>query len=194
MNNIKTINLSKNQQQLVDLNENLTNFELIYYVKSQSLTPFYIAVATQDILDYQTAEFQLVNGQHKGNIIYNKNIYKNFFLLLKSQENNILNVIIEKREVAPEIPEKHPVIQEETPRVLNHKKHVSFEKNDSEDQMVERLNQSEDKREKKEGTEWLKTFGIVFVLCIISVLLYRYIFSKSSSHPKLVDKINNTLA
>ena len=84
MNNIKTIQLSNNQQQLLDLNENLANFKATYYVKSQNMSPFHIAVATQEMLDNQNVEFQLVNGQHKGNIMYNKNKYKKFFLITQT--------------------------------------------------------------------------------------------------------------
>ena len=64
-------------------------------------------------------------------------------------------------------------------------------------QMYEELNrfQNSDEYDNDDNGNhgWIKTFGIIFILCLISYLVYQYFFSNSSK-PKLVDKINNTVA
>ena len=104
MNNSKIVKLGKNQQ-LFDLNGELTNFELNFQVKSLNNVDFYAIVVDQTTLDNNVnLEFRKTeNGMIGGNLYYDKNVYQNYFLCLKSDEDNDVEIIIDKKEV-PYVP------------------------------------------------------------------------------------------
>ena len=98
MSNIKI----GSKQQLFDLNGETTNFDLNFSVKSKDNVDFYAVVIDQTTLD-NNPELQFKksnNGMIGGNIVYDKNVYQNYFLCLKSdQEEHLVDMVIEKKEI-----------------------------------------------------------------------------------------------
>ena len=84
---VKNIKLSPIKQ-LIDLNGDLTNFDLHFDISTQNI-PFDALVVTQKILDSDGANLQyknVTNGHITGNIVADKGVYDNYFLLLKSNK------------------------------------------------------------------------------------------------------------
>ena len=76
-------NIKSKIKQLIDLNENVVNFELNFKITAKNGESFFAAVTTQETLDSgDQLEYQTVNGTISGNIVSDENIYKNYFLLL----------------------------------------------------------------------------------------------------------------
>lgn len=97
-------------RQMIDLNGDSINFNLKFNVSSQEGKQFYIAVLDQNTID--TTEnlddvMKLVDGSISGSIMSDKNIYQNYYLILKSQNNESYDLIVqtEKIELNPNIPE-----------------------------------------------------------------------------------------
>ena len=99
------------QNQLIDLNGDLVNFDLTFSAVSKDGTPFNAVVVDQHTLDnnpqleHKIAE----NGSIGGNIISDKNHYQNFFLVLKAHEKPCeVEVTIDKKSIQPNIPQQVP--------------------------------------------------------------------------------------
>ena len=92
------------QRQLVDLNQQSTNFELTFNATSLENKEFYILVADQTTLDNEdNLEFKKVSGNISGNITADKNVYQNYFLCLKSDNPCVVKINVEKTEIEPNI-------------------------------------------------------------------------------------------
>jgi hypothetical protein len=90
--------------QLIDLNEDSLNFQVEFTVTSLNNKNFYISVVDQKTLDAQgnNLEFKYVEDKTiSGNILQDDNIYQNYFLCLKSNENAEVNVEINKKIIQP---------------------------------------------------------------------------------------------
>ena len=94
------------QNQLIDLNGDLVNFDLTFSAVSKDGTPFNALVVDQQTLDnnpkleHKVAE----NGSIGGNIIHDKNQYQNFSLVLKAHEQPCeVEVTIDKKSIEPNI-------------------------------------------------------------------------------------------
>ena len=100
----KTYTLGKIKQ-LIDLNGDSTNFDLSFKVTCKNDTPFDLLVVDQTTLD-NTPELQYkqVNRTISGNIVSDKNIYQNFFLILKSDKKCDVDVELTKK-VLPKTPD-----------------------------------------------------------------------------------------
>ena len=99
------------QNQLIDLNGDLVNFDLTFSAVSKDGTPFNAVVVDQQTLDnnpqidHKVAE----NGSIGGNIVADKNQYQNFFLVLKAHEKPCeVEVTIDKRPIQPNVPPPEP--------------------------------------------------------------------------------------
>ena len=89
------------------LNESpiVVNFELNFKITAKNGESFFAAVTTQETLDSgDQLEYQTVNGTISGNIVSDENVYKNYFLLLKSDEPVEVEVTTEIKEIAPKLP------------------------------------------------------------------------------------------
>lgn len=98
------------QQKLIDLNGDMTNFKLTFTATSSE--PFYVLVVDQKMLDdnvplnYKKVELS-ADGKSAsigGDIVVDKNIYQNFYLLLKSDNPCDVTVNITKEQIPPNIP------------------------------------------------------------------------------------------
>ena len=83
-------------KQLIDLNGDITNFDLTFTVTSQDGSPFELLVVDQTTLDSNPSlEYKNAEGTMSGNIVSDKGVYQNYFLILKSDTENKCDVTIE---------------------------------------------------------------------------------------------------
>ena len=96
----KTYNLSTIKT-LIDLSGDSINFEATFKIVSKNKQPFYILVIDQTGLDNNpNPEYQVADkGEISGTIKQDKNVYQNFFILLKADKPCECDVLIEKREL-----------------------------------------------------------------------------------------------
>lgn len=99
-------------KRLVDLNNNVTNFKLRFTVSAIDGpdTPFECIVLDQEILDNideSNIEFKHVKGSLSGEVISDKNIYKNYLLLMRADNPTTVTVDI----TMEELPERKPLSQ-----------------------------------------------------------------------------------
>jgi hypothetical protein len=99
----KTQTLSLNSiKQLIDLNGDLTNFDLTFHVKSTDNSDFQAVVVDQNTLDNNpNIEYKNAAGTISGNIIADKNVYQNYLLLLKSENPCDCEVTIDVKPIPP---------------------------------------------------------------------------------------------
>jgi hypothetical protein len=96
----KAYNIGK-LKQLIDLNGESINFEIQFRVTSQNKEPFDLLVVSQTELDnnpnipYKRVE----NGEITGQVMQNKNVYQNYFLILRADNPCVCNVEINKKEL-----------------------------------------------------------------------------------------------
>jgi hypothetical protein len=109
----KTYSLTS-MKQLVDLNGDTKNFDLTFTATCQEGASFDAVVVDQTTLDNNNnLEYKKAEGTISGNIIADKNVYQNYFLLLKSAKPCKVNVTIEKKEITP----KPVLMQQRQPQV-----------------------------------------------------------------------------
>ena len=106
----KSLKLSTTNQ-LVDLNENSVNFDLTFKVVSEANKPFYFTIVDQEMLDInKDLDFKKIeNGVVTANIIASKNVYQNYFICLKADEDVNVEVFIDKKEIEPEKVSKNEI-------------------------------------------------------------------------------------
>lgn len=99
--NEKIYNVSK-VKQLVDLNGDTTNFELKFQVSSKNNCEFETLVVDQTTLDSNpNLEYKKAQGTISGTIVADKNVYQNYFLVLRSDKPCECVVKIDKKEIPP---------------------------------------------------------------------------------------------
>lgn len=97
----QTFQIGKTKK-LIDLNGDSINFDLTFKVTSKDSKPFEILVVDQTTLDNSNdLEYKEVKtGEITGSVLNDKNVYQNFFIILKSSENVICDVEITKKDLA----------------------------------------------------------------------------------------------
>ena len=91
--------------QLIDLNGDSVNFDITFTVTCDDDTPFNVLVVDQRTLDNTPdLEYKETKKVISGNIIADKNMYQNYFLILKSEKTCSVDVEIVKKEL-PRTPE-----------------------------------------------------------------------------------------
>jgi hypothetical protein len=99
-------------KQLIDLNGDLTNFDLTFNVTSKDNSEFQVIVVDQNTLDNNAnIEYKNAVGTISGNIIADKNVYQNYLLLLKAETPCDCEVTIEVKPIPPKIQVQQPVQQ-----------------------------------------------------------------------------------
>jgi len=182
MNENKMVKLTK-YMQLIDLNKEMTNFDINFSVKERSGKSFQLAVVDQTTLDSGSdIQYETINGETSANLISNKDVYQNYFLCLKTIENKSDNVVVDININGREIPAEtvtnttQNTTQNTTPQIVK-----------TETGVVAFLKKN-----------W-KVIVAVIVLITIGVFVYYYYFNKSStvndnSTPKLLESINDSLS
>lgn len=96
----KTYSVS-NVKQLIDLNGTSTNFDISFQVKSQNKEPFDILVVDQTTLDNTPKlEYKRIEaGEISGSLKNDKNVYQNYYLILKAEKPCQCDVTINKKEI-----------------------------------------------------------------------------------------------
>jgi hypothetical protein len=86
----KTIEVNKTMT-LLDLNGSKTNFQSEFFIKSKDPSKNYlISIVNQDELDEGQIDFEeTTNGQIAKKLIYQENIQKNHFLIVKKNKNDV---------------------------------------------------------------------------------------------------------
>jgi len=111
MSTVKTTHQIDQFKKLIDLNGDTTNFDITFKVTSQNKEPFDILVVDQTTLDNtQTLEYKRAHGEISGNIVHDKNVYQNYYLILKAEKPCQCDIEILKRELprSPQMPLQPP--------------------------------------------------------------------------------------
>ena len=109
----KTYTVNKHRR-LVDLNGDSINFDLTFTCTSKNNAPFEILVVDQATLDATpTLQYKKAVGTISGNIVADKNVYQNYFLVLKADKPCEVTVKTIKKNIhpnvpAPRVPQKAP--------------------------------------------------------------------------------------
>jgi len=146
-------------KKLIDLNGDTINFDITFRVATRNKEPFDLLVVDQTTLDNNpNLEYKRVdNGSISGNIVQDKNIYQNYFLILKAENPCECDVEIVKKEL-PKTPMQAPQpVQAPVPSPLKNKKSA-------------------------DGFNWAKILLIVGVISAVGIGLY--LFSKKSDPAK----------
>jgi len=95
-------------QQMIDLNGDAKNFKLKFTCRAENeSTPFYVLVMTQaqlDNPDSKNLNYKKVNGSITGEIHADKNIYQNYFLLIRSPEDCKIEIVSNFEKLPDNIP------------------------------------------------------------------------------------------
>lgn len=152
-------------KKLIDLNGDTTNFEINFRVTSNN--PFEILVVDQTTLDNSpNLEYKKVeNGQITGNVKNDKNVYQNYFLILKADKPCECVVEIDKKEI--------PKSQIHIPEV------ITSERQD--------IKESYSNGAKKESN-WIVICVVIFIILGVFFVIYYYFKNKKNS-----DKVENTI-
>lgn len=88
-------------KQLIDLNDDLINFQVFFNIKSINNTPFKMSIVNQDTLDNEEIQYKNVNdGFISGNVKVDTNkVFQNYYIVLKSDESTDCEVTIERNEL-----------------------------------------------------------------------------------------------
>ena len=110
----KTYTLGKIKQ-LIDLNGDSVNFDLKFKVSGHDSSVYNMLVVDQTTLDNNPElEYKEVKGTISGNIVADKNVFQNYFLILKSENPCKVDVEIVKK-VLPKTPTGALVSSTEAP-------------------------------------------------------------------------------
>lgn len=108
-------------QQLVDLSENHTNFKCTFKIVAPPDAVYNMLVVTQSQLDNDdfTPSFRKERGESGGEIIADKNVQENYFLILKSDDKPVDLEVFRNIEPLPDnipqMPIEHHSQQAEQP-------------------------------------------------------------------------------
>jgi hypothetical protein len=166
----KTVVLSP-RQQLVDLNGDTTNFNITFTVTSKNNEQFDLLVVDQTTLDNNPKlEFKRANGTISGNIISDKNIYQNYFLCIKTDQQCEVDVVIDKKEIKAAPPQE-----------------ITKSPNSTLAQPSRSILRSESATPEKPSTINWKMIGILVLLIVGGTILYQ-MYSKNKG-----EKSDNTV-
>jgi hypothetical protein len=159
---------------LLDLNENVTNFNMKFSLNSENMKDiFYMVITTQDDLDEgKEMEFKQVDGEISGEFSNYDNKYKNYILCLKSDSPVEVNVAT-NIEIIPDV----------VPYDNNFNNNIqSSEENYS-------FNNNSDKTENSSSRKWKIIISIVILFAGIGVIYY---FSRKTTDSTVIVS-NNTI-
>jgi hypothetical protein len=170
-----------NQRQLIDLNGQSINFDLNFNVESVNGEEFEILVVDQTTLDSNNnLQYKKVTeGQMSGNVKSDKNIYQNYFLILKSDKDCDVIVNIMKTDL--------PLRQEEN---LQQKQleQQQLQQQQLQQQQLQQQQLQQQNNPKSNFKLYIIVFGIILVIGI------GYYFYKNSQNNSKEDskELSNT--
>lgn len=87
-------------KQLVDLNGEITNFDISFRAKTKNGESFDVLVLDQTTLDNSSnLEYKKASGEISGHLVQDKNVYQNYFLILKADNPCQCEVEIVRQEI-----------------------------------------------------------------------------------------------
>ena len=106
---VKTYKVNQ-KQQLIDLNGNSVNFEIKFTATSKNGELFEMVVVDQKILNENLKpNYKKSNdGKLVGTIVSDKNVYQNYFLIIRAPQECEVQITIEKKEIQPRHSNQHP--------------------------------------------------------------------------------------
>jgi hypothetical protein len=154
----KTSTYNVNQfKQLIELNQNKTNFNLNFEIKSQNNDPFKALVVSEaDLNSGKELNYKDVkDGYITGNIVNDKGVYQTYYLVLKSDVEVQCDVILDLKEIPlnPEIQKQIAMKQREEVEKKNSIERNKREKEIEKEREKEREKEIEIEREKERGRE-----------------------------------------
>ena len=165
-----------NRQHLVDLNGEMTNFNLTFTVTSKNNESFDVLVVDQTTLDNQPKlDFKRANGTISGNIIADKNVYQNYFLCLKADKPCDVTVTIDLKEIPPQLPPPQQPAQPAQSMATGQAKPQ---------QLV--------KAKKSEGINWKFVLIVIIVVGGGALLWYMYNRKETKNKPQTTQEISDT--
>jgi hypothetical protein len=188
-----------NFKQLIELNGNKTNFDLSFEVKSENDEPFKALVISEtDLNSGNQINYQDVkDGYISGNIKNDKGVFQTYFLLLKTDNDKIVNctVTLDLKDI-PLNPEVQKYINEQNMNIQN--RNIQNRDNQNRIRQQQILNQNrvyndnnivntniKHHEHKKEGINWVLWIGIC-VLVGVGIWLFITKSKKTNTElPKL---------
>lgn len=152
-------------RQLVDLNQDMINFNIDFHVKSENGEAFECLVIDQQTLDSEeTLQYKKVPGVINGSVSSYKNIYQSYYLILRADEpcNVEVTLNIERLEDNLPLNDPQPIVVPE--------QQVMMPDGSSSGVM-----------------KWLKNWKILFAIgVIVAVIIYIYMSNKKPKEPTIV--------
>ena len=182
-------------KQLIELNENKTNFSLTFDVKSKDGSPFKVLVISEaDLNSGKPLNYQDVkDGYISGKVENDKGVFQTYFLLLKSDNPTECDVTIDIKEIPinPEIQKQEMMYRRMEQEKENQQKKQMLQMQNMPDRESETkskrriIPKADFKKEgHKKGTNWLLIGGII-LLCAVGAWLF---FSKRKVNKQPVNK------
>lgn len=176
-------------KQLIDLNGEKVNFDLNFEVKTIDNSPFEALVVTQSILDSgEEIKYKNVSeGIITGNIVADKGIYDNYFILLRAKKEVDCEVNINIKDINQNLENQKRVV---LPIQNKNQNQNQLEMNKKNQNMQQIENQPQNKISKKNNKINWKLIITIFILILGSFLLWY--FYKNSSKSFFAKNIVNT--
>ncbi len=93
---------------LIDLNGDVTNFEIDFQVSAADNAEFYMAIIDQNTLDEGNLEYKNIKSIVSGNIRNDKNQYNSYMMALKADKPCNISVNTDFKPLPDNIPEPEP--------------------------------------------------------------------------------------
>jgi len=164
------------RHQLIDLNKDLTNFKLKFECESDD--EYRVYVANQGELDTKNMNelpMKVVKGKINGNIVADKNVYQNYFLILQSLKPAVVTVKIDLEAI--NILETPPLSPQPTTTTENF---------------------APKEEPVKKSTNYINLFLWIGILALVIFILYIFLFKKPLNNnnieqTSIIDDINNNI-
>ena len=180
----KKVYTTSNVQQLIDLNEDLTNFKLKFTLSSKNGEEFAMVIADQHTIDNSPndLEFKRVKNTISGTIVSDKDVFQNHFLILKSagEKPAEVEVVINKKEIPPN-PESKQEMEEE----VEHERNMRAEIEREEKEALLQLQREEKMKEQftkkiNNNSTWvdIKLIIVILICILVGIFIYNVVSNK----------------
>lgn len=106
---------------LIDLNKDITNFDMDFKVTADNKAEFDMAIVDQNTLDEGIVDYNSVNGAISGNIRNDKNEYHSYMMALKASKPCTITVETNFQSLPDHIPQHNPIPEPPVKPVENDK-------------------------------------------------------------------------
>jgi len=188
-------------QQMIDLNGDAKNFKLKFTCKGRDdSVPFEVLVMTQaqlDNPDSKNLNYKKINGSITGEIIADKNMYQNYFLLIKSPEDCQIEIVSDFEKLQDNIPPENQHHQHQHQHQHQQPHQHQHQHQQPHQHQHQQPTQSQIKSEEKtpktdSGTSFLNSSTFLWIVVgIIGLFLVYFIFFYNSGANKPVKIENN---